>query len=291
MAVVESESFTDAAELLRVSQPALSVAIKNLEKDLGSQLIIRGGNFFQITEAGQLVYDYGVRMRLDLDNLRRELSEESKSLRTLRLGMIDSIADQLFSETQIDFGAQTAITVDNSTRLIRAIELDRLDIAFTTKPLVALDKKFMVKSLGSEPFLLVASPKLVGEVAKSVKDKKFIHNLISYNQSASTFQRLESQLRAKDLSFSVGFFSTSPDLMRLMALSSKGPVILPLAKISADLKSKRLVAIKGMEFSRPISAITLEGKYINQSMKQLMAEVENKLSPPSRKSGDIKHYA
>jgi DNA-binding transcriptional LysR family regulator len=55
-AVVERRSFSQAAEALGVSQPAVSLQIRSLEERLGTQLIDRSGRRVEPTEAGSRLY-------------------------------------------------------------------------------------------------------------------------------------------------------------------------------------------------------------------------------------------
>src|ERR671928_200958 len=55
-AVVERKSFSQAAERLGVTQPAVSLQIRSLEKRLGTQLLDRSGRRVEPTEAGLRVY-------------------------------------------------------------------------------------------------------------------------------------------------------------------------------------------------------------------------------------------
>ncbi len=52
-AVCRTMNITKAAEELYISQPALSLSLKEMEKDLETQLFVRQGNRLQITEAGE----------------------------------------------------------------------------------------------------------------------------------------------------------------------------------------------------------------------------------------------
>lgn len=58
LAVAESLSFTRAAEILHVSQPALSQHIKSLEEDLGTQLFDRSGRQIRLTDTGEVYLEY-----------------------------------------------------------------------------------------------------------------------------------------------------------------------------------------------------------------------------------------
>src|SRR5258708_33402061 len=55
-AVVERRSFSQAAEQLGVTQPAVSLQIRSLEKRVGLQLLDRSGRRVEPTEAGQRLY-------------------------------------------------------------------------------------------------------------------------------------------------------------------------------------------------------------------------------------------
>lgn len=273
MAIVEAESFTNAAEWLHISQPALSVTLQNLEKELGAQLIIRGGNYFQVTEAGKLVYDYGVRFRLEENNMLEELSEEIKSQRVLRLGMIDSVADMLFGSDQIDFDGQTEVRIDNTSRLIHEIELDRTDMALITKPLGVMADKFRVRKVGEEKFILVCAPKRARSVRESIKKERLIANFLTYDQSSTTFKRISAYLAKSEIDYQPKFFSTSPELLRQMALKDKGVTLLPFHMVKKDVKRGKLTVIDGVNFNRSIVALTLNGKYLSTEMKSLINSI------------------
>lgn len=277
MAIVEAESFTNAAERLHISQPALSVTLQNLEKELGVQLIIRGGNYFQVTEAGKLVYDYGVRFRLQEDNLKKELSEEIKSQRILRLGMIDSVAGMLFSSGKVDFDGQTEVRINNTSRLIHEIELDRTDMAFITEPLGSMPDKFLARSVGDEKFVLVCSLKKAQSTKKSIKKDKIIPDFLTYDQSSTTFKRISAHLSKCKIAYQPKFFSTSPDLLKQMALKGKGVALLPHHMVKKDIQRNKLIVISNINFSRPITVITLKGKYLSPQMKNITNAVSDEL--------------
>src|SRR5207244_8638759 len=55
-AVVDRKSFSQAAERLGVTQPAVSLQIRGLEERLGQRLLDRSGRRVEPTEAGMLLY-------------------------------------------------------------------------------------------------------------------------------------------------------------------------------------------------------------------------------------------
>ena len=75
-AVVERRSFSQAADQLGVTQPAVSLQIRSLEKRLGHQLLDRSGRRVEPTEAGQRLYRGAQRLLALEEQLLRELGDE-----------------------------------------------------------------------------------------------------------------------------------------------------------------------------------------------------------------------
>src|SRR5579859_6119036 len=76
-AVVERRSFSQAAEQLGVTQPAVSLQIRSLEKRLGTQLLDRSGRRVEPTEAGRRLYRSSQRLLALEEQLLAELGEDA----------------------------------------------------------------------------------------------------------------------------------------------------------------------------------------------------------------------
>src|ERR1043166_9121596 len=76
-AVVERKSFSQAAERLGVTQPAVSLQVRSLEKRLGRQLLDRSGRRVEPTEAGLALYRGAQRMLQLEEQLVEELEAEA----------------------------------------------------------------------------------------------------------------------------------------------------------------------------------------------------------------------
>ena len=77
-AVVERRSFSQAAEQLGVTQPAVSLQIRSLEKRLGLQLVDRSGRRVEPTEAGRRLYRSAQRLLALEEQLLAELGEDAE---------------------------------------------------------------------------------------------------------------------------------------------------------------------------------------------------------------------
>src|SRR5262245_6170799 len=86
-AVVERRSFSQAAERLGVTQPAVSLQIRALEERLGQKLLDRSGRRVEPTEAGLRVYRSALRVLQAEEQLLEDAAVESDDLRgTLAVG-------------------------------------------------------------------------------------------------------------------------------------------------------------------------------------------------------------
>ena len=89
--VVETGSFSRAAELLRVSQPTVSVHVTALERELGLTLIARTTREVGPTEAGRILFEYA-RQMLDL---RQRAKEELHRFATELSGTVTVAASSI----------------------------------------------------------------------------------------------------------------------------------------------------------------------------------------------------
>jgi DNA-binding transcriptional LysR family regulator len=75
--VVERRSFSQAAERLGVTQPAVSLQVRSLEERLGQRLFDRSGRRVETTEAGLLLYRHAKRLLQTEQQLLDELEQEA----------------------------------------------------------------------------------------------------------------------------------------------------------------------------------------------------------------------
>lgn len=93
LAVAQSLSFAQACERLHLSQPALSLAIKNLEESLGGQLLTRTTRSVRLTPEGEALLPMARRLLADWDNAEELLRQHF----TLQLGKITIAAMPSFA--------------------------------------------------------------------------------------------------------------------------------------------------------------------------------------------------
>lgn len=91
--IIESGSITAASKKLYIAQPALSLQLKSLEKELGTVLLIRSAHRLELTDAGRMLYRRAKHIVSLENSIKKDVLEyENGSKGSVRIGMTPSIA-------------------------------------------------------------------------------------------------------------------------------------------------------------------------------------------------------
>ena len=105
--VVQEKSFSKAADKVFRTQPAVSIAIRRLEEEIGLPLLDRTQKTPVLTEAGQVVYDYAQRILGLRDQVGQAIAEMQSLKRGLiRVGANESTSLYLLPELILKFREQ-----------------------------------------------------------------------------------------------------------------------------------------------------------------------------------------
>jgi DNA-binding transcriptional LysR family regulator len=106
LAVVSAGSFTRAAELLSLSQPALTVRVRQLEDQVGVRLIDRGARVLELTREGRELYPVFQRMIRDFDAAIADVTEFTEAERgVVRIAALPSFCTGPLASLFVDFKA------------------------------------------------------------------------------------------------------------------------------------------------------------------------------------------
>ena len=102
IAIVETGSFTRAAEVVHKTQSAVSMQMKRLEERLGKAIFARDGRASKLTEDGERLLDYAQRIvKLNAEALNTIASAALSG--RVRLGVPDDYADRYLPEVMARF--------------------------------------------------------------------------------------------------------------------------------------------------------------------------------------------
>ncbi len=138
--VARQSSFSKAARELFVSQSAVSQAIGNLEKTLGTTLFVRGKKGVKLTSDGELLFEYTESALSTLEKGEQKLEEREKLLAgEVKIAAADTISKYILLPVLKDFNElypDIRIHVVNRTTMesIQLLKSGKVDFAFCNFP-------------------------------------------------------------------------------------------------------------------------------------------------------------
>ncbi|RRK09569.1 LysR family transcriptional regulator [Lactiplantibacillus garii] len=161
-AVVKYKNYTYVAEKFAVSQPAVTQAVKRLEKEFDAQLVKQDHAHQQmlITEAGQLLYKNSQVMNDSLELTHREI-EATKQPR-IRFGLPPIIGVHFFPQIAKHLLAwgwikQIDVVEQGSAQLLADLAKGKLDLALVASAHPLHLRNLQATALGSRPFEVIVS--------------------------------------------------------------------------------------------------------------------------------------
>jgi DNA-binding transcriptional LysR family regulator len=276
--LVDAGSFTKAAAEMHISQPALSAAIAKLERELKSRLLVRGARPLAMTSAGELAYQSAKELAVQADNLKLKLAELARQPVSLKIGMIDSVADALFESgagLELMETAKVSVVVNNSRYLMEAVERGDLDIAFAAEQQRRLPAVLEAKPVATEPLVVVSHKD------HPVPRGKTLPDFIAYDQLSNTFRLVQQALKNYGITPNTSFYSTSPEVILRLVLLNKGTAALPYLMVRAHINSgqlKRLGKPTPWLIPRKITAIKRRDRELPLALRQLLSQVGSELN-------------
>ncbi len=136
IAIVETGSFTKAAEVVHKTQSAVSMQMKRLEERLDRPIFARDGRASKLTEDGERLLDYARRIvKLNVEALAA--FDDAELTGRVRLGVPDDYADRYLPEIMARFsraypGVELTVMCEPSVELVERIDANELDLAIVT---------------------------------------------------------------------------------------------------------------------------------------------------------------
>lgn len=163
LAAARALSFTRAAEVCHVSQPALTTAIKKLEAQLGSPLFHREGRQVALTEFGRRMQPH-LSQILEQERAAEAVAKDFRLLNQVpvRLGVMSTIgpmrlAPLLAAFEQQSPGVETAVRDGAPEALAAQLDADELDLAILN-PLDGLGENYRAEPLYRERYVVLLPP-------------------------------------------------------------------------------------------------------------------------------------
>jgi DNA-binding transcriptional LysR family regulator len=161
LAVAEELNFSRAAERLHMAQPPLSAAIRQLEQDLGTELLLRTTREVRLTEAGAAFLEGARRTLAELDRARRDAQRAGAGeAGTLHVGFSWSARFETLPAIGRSFRAShpdvSLLTEEMwNARMLPALRSGTIDVAVSLCPEIA--GEFAYLPIRREPVIALLS--------------------------------------------------------------------------------------------------------------------------------------
>lgn len=133
--VAQLKSFSKAARQLGYSQAAVTIQVKQLEKELNVHLFDRIGKQTTLTHQGTLFYEHAVCVMKELEHARDAVTHVSELTGSLCLGTIESICASIFPELLREYHrlypkVNVSILTDSPETLLEMMNSNAIDIVY-----------------------------------------------------------------------------------------------------------------------------------------------------------------
>jgi DNA-binding transcriptional LysR family regulator len=244
--VVETGSFTAAAQRLKLSKSAVSAHVQRLEERLGVQLLHRTTRRVATTEAGQAYHQYCVRILADAEAAEQAASALHREPRgTLRISAPDTFgwmhvapAVPAFRERFPDI----AIDLRLEERHVNLVD-DRFDLAIRIGTLP--DSPLIVRKLAPSRLVLCAAPGYLQRAgAPRSPDDLRKHACLCFPPLwRDGHWHLVSKQREERVPVAGAIITNSAGVLRVSALGNVGIAMLPTWAVAGDLRRGTLATV------------------------------------------------
>lgn len=246
-AAASSRSFSKAAESLHLTQPGVSMHIKELETNAGLPLFERIGRKLYVTEAGQELLG---RAREILRALK-EAEDTLDGLKGLRRGRINiavvSTAKYFVPQLLARFGRdfpelEIRLAVNNRTSVIDQLVSNEVDLAIMGRSPQSLDT--VAEPFAQNPHVIIAAPDhpLAGRRAILIEAVAHEHFIVR-EPGSGTRLAMQQYFADQQVTCNVGMEMASNETIKQAVMAGMGVSFISRHTIELELQTQRLVIL------------------------------------------------
>jgi LysR family transcriptional regulator, transcriptional activator of the cysJI operon len=260
--LAEVKNFTKTAETLHMSQPSVSLHIKNLEKEFQTQLFLRSPKFLKITPTGEILYDRAKQMITIYEQTKQDILEYDNAIKgELKIGASFTIGEyilpSLLTDLQNEFPElELQVLIGNTEEVIQSVRLFQVDIGL-------IEGQTNEKELSVHPFMqdelyIVSS----NDHKLACKEEVTITDLqnqawITREVGSGTREYLNHVFRSNGLKVKSLLTISSNQGIKETVINGLGLSLLSRSVIERDVQHRNLsiIKLKNHSFNRTLSYV------------------------------------
>lgn len=250
--VAKNLSFTKAAAILHLSQPGVSMQIKQLESSIGLAMFEHVGKKIFLTEAGEEMFHYCRTISQQLAEAE-EVLEQLKGLKSGRLNVTvattaNAFATRMLSKfNKLYEGSTVSLDVTNRERLLKQLMDNEKDIAIMGRPPENVD--LVIEAFADNPLVVVAAPdhELVGKQPiplYMLQDQTFVVR----EQGSGTRTAMQRFFEEHNLSITSSMEMNENEAIKQAVQAGMGLGVVSIHTIELELETNRLVILDVEDF-------------------------------------------
>lgn len=280
--VIQRGSFSAAADVLGISQPAVSLQIRQLEHFLRSRLLERTGRGVKATAAGLALLTHGERIEQAVEETLRSLDAFSHEVSgTVSLGtgatacihLLPPLLQQLRETYPL---LKVGVTTGNTPGVVRAIEENRLDLGLVTMPVSG--RGLEITPILDEEFVFISAQQ---EEEEWVPTPNSLHTLplIAFESGSGTRALIDGWFQASGLQPEPVMQLGSIEAIKRMVRAGLGYSIVPRMAVeqAADREGLRVMSLTPV-LHRQLAIVMRQDKILSKGISGLIRLLQQKNS-------------
>ncbi|MDH5408344.1 MAG: LysR family transcriptional regulator [Gammaproteobacteria bacterium] len=251
-AVARNLSFTQAAQELHLTQPAVSMQIKQLEESAGLSLFEHMGKRIFLTDAGREMYHYSRTIAEQLDEAG-EVLEQLKGIQRGHLAIgVASTANYFATRLLATFaklhdGITFSLDVTNRASLLRQLENNEKDMVIMGRPPESMALE--LEPFMENPLVAIAPPDHSLAQEKAIPLTRIQQETFVVREPDSgTRIAMERFFNDRGISLKTGMEMTSNEAIKQAVEAGLGLGLVSIHTLALELETKRLAILDVKEF-------------------------------------------
>lgn len=289
-------SFTKAAEILHMTQPAVTFQIKQLEDAFNTRLFDRTHNKITLTEAGRVVYDYAEQILESYAKMANDVKDLTGDITgALVIGASTTIAEYLLPRLLGVFKKQfpdvtLRLQVGNTDAIVSMVENNLLDLGIVEAPVY--NKNLEVITCRLDELVVIVPPDHPLAAFDTIRPEQLTqYPFILREEGSGSRAVIDEYMRNAGMNFidfDIVMELGSPESVKMAVESEVGVAITSRTTLSKEIKLGTLKAIPlNPPLMRPFSHVRQRYKFRHRAVGQLLEFAEQYCKEQARKEGFI----
>ncbi len=287
IAIADTGSITRASRRLKVSQPAVSKQLTELEHALGTTLFDRVARGVRLTESGRVLEGHARRIFAAETAAEDELAELVGLTRgRLSIGASTTIGSYLIPTVFGRFrrehpSVKLDLEIGNTATIQTALLENRLDLGLT-EGFVASDS-LAVEQIASDEMVLIVAPQHPLRTRPSVSARALLSEaFIMRERGSGTRDVIEAALAQLDIEIDPVMALGSTEAVKNAVAAGLGVAMVSRLTVELELSTGRLCAVEvsDLRIQRELHLLRLKRKRQSPAIEAFVALLRETLAPP-----------